>query len=102
MRPDGSRRQVQGQVYLGPELVERYVFGGKDKPQNVSLSNPPVEPLTYMLSNEGLGPLHEVHVPRSLLMMVVAGISSKANESPIFTNESIAKNMLRTVSGSPE
>jgi hypothetical protein len=90
-------RQVQGQVYVGPDLVESYVFMGKDKTQNVSLSNQPIEPLTYMLSNEGLGPLHEVHVPRNLLMMVVAGISSRSNESPIFTNESIAKNVLRTV-----
>ena len=90
-------RQVQGQVYLGPDLVEKFMFGERGKTQNVSLTNQPVEPLTYMLSTEGLGPLHEVHVPRSLLMMVVAGISSKANESPIVTNESIAKNVLRTL-----
>jgi hypothetical protein len=91
-------RQVQGQVYVGSDLVESYVFAGKEKSQNISLqANQPIEPLTYGLSNEGLGPLHEVHIPRSLLMMVVAGISSKANESPIFTNESIAKNVLRTV-----
>jgi hypothetical protein len=89
---------VQGQVYVGSDLVESYVFAGKEKSQNISLqANQPIEPLTYGLSNEGLGPLHEVHIPRSLLMMVVAGISIKANESPIFTNESIAKNVLRTV-----
>jgi hypothetical protein len=91
-------RQVQGQVYLGSDIVEHYVFLEKDKAPNASLHpGQPIDPLTYALSNEGLGPLHEVHIPRNLLMMVVAGISSQANESPIFTNESIAKNVLRTV-----
>ncbi len=90
--------QVQGQVYVGSDFVDNYVFAGKQKPQNVSLqSNQPIEPLTYSLANEGLGPLHEARIPRSLLTMVVAGISSQADESPIFTNESVAKNVLRTL-----
>ena len=90
-------RQVQGQVYVNADLVERFVFTGKSKAQALASDNQPVEPLTYMLSNEGLGPIHEAHVPRSFVQMVVAGITSKANESPIETNESIAKNMLRTI-----
>ena len=90
-------RQVQGQVFVNADLVERFVFTGKDKPQTASPDNQPVEPLTYMLSNEGLGPVHEAHVPRSFVQMVVAGITSKANESPIATNESIARNVLRTI-----
>ena len=88
-------RQIQGQVYLSAELVEQYVFAGKNKPQQAN--NQPIEPVTYMLSNEGLGPLHEAHVPRGLVQMVVAGLTSKANETPIFTNESIARNVLRTI-----
>lgn len=93
-------RQLQGQVYVGPELVESYVFAGKEKPQNTSQSNQPIEPLTYMLSNEGLGPLHQVHVSRNLLMMVVAGISIQADQSPILTNESIARSILHNVTAS--
>lgn len=90
-------RQVQGQVYVNADLVESFMFTGKDKPQTAIPGNQPVEPLTYMLLNEGLGPIHEAHVPRSFVQMVVAGVTSKANESPIATNESIAKNMLRTI-----
>jgi hypothetical protein len=91
-------RQVQGQVYVSPDMVESYAFAGKVKTQKVS-SQPPqvIDPLTYALSNEGLGPMHELRVPRSLLNMMVAGVSSKAEESPILTNESIAKNVLRTM-----
>jgi hypothetical protein len=90
-------RQVQGQVYVTADLVESFVFTGKDKPQTAVPANQPVEPLTYMLSNEGLGPIHEAHLPRSFVQMVVAGITSKANESPLATNESIARNVLRTI-----
>ncbi len=90
-------RQVQGQVFLSADLVDKYMFAGRNKPQPATTPGQPIEPLTYMLSNEGAGPVHEAHVPRSLLQMVVAGITSKADESPIFTNESIAKNMLRTI-----
>ena len=85
-------------MYVAPDMVDSYVFAGRVKTQKVS-SQPPqvIEPLTYALSNEGLGPIHEVRVPRSLLNMLMVGLLSKADESPIFTNESIAKNMLRTV-----
>jgi hypothetical protein len=82
---------------VNADLVESFVFTGKNKPQIAAPDNQPVEPLTYMLSNEGLGPVHEAHVPRSFVQMVVAGLTSKANESPIATNESIARNMLRTI-----
>src|SRR5688572_314377 len=90
-------RQLQGQVFVNADLVERFVFMGKNKPQAAAPDNQPVEPLTYMLSNEGLGPIHEAHVPRSFVQMVVAGMTTKANESPISTNESIARNMLRII-----
>ena len=90
-------RQVQGQVYVNADLVESFVLTGKAKPQTATPANQLVEPLTYMLSNEGLGPIHEAHVPRSFVQMVVAGMTSKANESPLATNESIARNMLRTI-----
>lgn len=90
-------RQLQGQIFVNADLVERFVFTGKNKPQAAAPDNQPVEPLTYMLSNEGLGPIHEVHVPRSFVQMVVAGMTSKANESPITTNESIARNVLRSI-----
>ncbi|MEK6283922.1 MAG: DUF3352 domain-containing protein [Acidobacteriota bacterium] len=96
-------RQVQGQIYAGPgviDLVSPLATGAtvNEKMRELLLRvNPVIDPLTYALSNEGLGPLHELHIPKNLLMLMIAGITSQANESPIITNESIAKSVLRTI-----
>jgi hypothetical protein len=59
--------------------------------------SPVAEPVTYALSNEGFGPFHELHVPKNLVMLMVAGISSEANKTPMETNEAIAKSVLRVL-----
>ena len=55
---------------------------------------PTSEPVTYALSNDGVGPLHELHVPKNLVLMAVAGISAEANQSPLMRNESMARAAL--------
>lgn len=99
-------RQVQGQVYVAPSLIDLYypLGPGPSTAVNDQLRellggmNPIIEPLTYALTNEGSGPLHELHMPKGLLMVMIAGMSAQSSESPIITNESIAQSMLRTVS----
>ena len=44
-------------------------------------------PVTYSLSNEGSGAIHEVHIPKDLVLMVVAGIAEESNPSEIVSNE---------------
>jgi hypothetical protein len=98
-------RQVVGQVYIGPDMVERYnpITGTSGSPVNekmrefLSQLNPVIEPVTYALSNDGQGPFHELHIPKSLITLITAGIVSGAEESPLLTNESIAKSLLQTV-----
>ena len=55
---------------------------------------PPVgmlaQPITYSLSNEGNGPLHELHLPKNLVLMAVAGISGEVNPSPTVQKERTA------------
>ena len=34
------------------------------------------QPVTYSLSNEGFGPLHELHVPKNLVLMLIAGTAA--------------------------
>jgi len=100
-------RQVQGQVYVGPDLIERYypLNGTPGAPVNEKMReflyqmNPVIDPVTYALSNDGMGPFHELHVPRSLLVLMTAGLASQVQESPLATNEAIAKSLLRTVTG---
>ncbi len=95
-------RQVLGQVYVAPGLVEQYnpIFGSRGNTRTSefwSRLNPVIDPLTYALTNDGQGPLHEIHIPRNLLMLMIAGASSGAGEASAQTNEAIAKSMLQTV-----
>jgi hypothetical protein len=48
------------------------------------------QPITYSLSNEGFGPLHEVHIPKNLILMAAAGISGELNPPPMVQNERTA------------
>ncbi len=97
-------RQLMGQVYVAPNLVERYfplaLTGalGNDKLRDfLSRLSPVLDPVSYALTNDGLGPLHELHVPRNMLMLLLAGMSQDAGESPVLANESMAKGVLRTI-----
>ena len=100
-------RQLQGQVYLSPALMESYKTWANGPSELISdqtreflqrLSVVP-EPVTYSLSNEGLGPLHELHVPKNLLLLAIAGISGEANQSPLITNERAARSTLSWIAG---
>src|SRR6185369_9719326 len=55
------------------------------------------QPITYSLSNEGLGPLHEVHIPKNLVLMAVAGISGEANHTPTAQKERADIGMMYTI-----
>ena len=97
-------RQVLGQIYVAPGLVEQYATGAvTGAPVNDKLSeflsrvNPVIDPLTYSLTNDGQGPLHELHVPKNLLQLLIAGLSSEAGQAPVQTNEAVAKSSLRTI-----
>jgi len=95
-------RPLQGQVYVSPALMESYKSWANEPSELISdqtrefLQRLSVvsEPITYSLSNEGLGPLHELHVPKNLVLMAVAGISGEANQSPLLTNERSARSLL--------
>lgn len=98
-------RQVLGAVYVAPDLIERYYplagnTGGaaNDKMRDFLFQlSPVVDPVTYSLSNDGLGPLHELHVPKNLLMLMIAGMSNLGAQTSLVTNEAIAVSMMRTV-----
>jgi len=97
-------RQVLGQVYVAPGLVEEYTVGSSrsgaalDK-VNAFFSgvNPVIDPLTYSLSNDGLGPLHELHMPKNLLQVLVAEMSVGANEALPSSNEAVARSVMHTL-----
>jgi hypothetical protein len=97
-------RQLLAQVYMAPELVPRYglmgnMTGSVDEKvaELLSRMTPTVEPLTYALSNEGSGPLHELHFPKNLLLLLTASIATEANTAGLKANEAAAKSELRTL-----
>lgn len=100
-------RQVLGQVYVAPGLVQQYTSGSAgpfavDEQFTGYLSgmSPVIDPLTYALSNDGLGPLHELRVPRNLLQLIIAGASREAGKPPLAMNEAMAQTALRSLAGS--
>ena len=91
-------RQLQGQIYISPTLMEGYKMWAEQASLVVSERTRAfltrlsmvAQPITYALSNEGLGPLHELHIPKNLVIMAVAGISGEFNPPPTVQNERMA------------
>jgi len=94
-------RQVLGQVYVAPTMVEQYVTPnrGRYEPTKELLSrvSPVIDPVTYSLSNDSSGPLHELHVPKNLLQLLVANMATDIEQAPLRSNEAMATNMLFTI-----
>jgi hypothetical protein len=40
------------------------------------------QPVTYSLSNEGFGPLHELHLPKNLVLLLIAATAGSMNTPP--------------------
>jgi len=88
-------KPLQGQLYISPALMESYKLWAEMPSTRVSdqtraflvRASSLSQPITYSLSNEGLGPLHELHVPKNLVLMAVAGISGESNPPQTIQNE---------------
>ena len=97
-------RQVLGQIYVAPSLVTQYnpFFGARgmaDEKTIEALSrlNPVIDPLTYALTNDGQGPLHELRLPKSLVMFMITGLSAEMEAAETDMNEMRARSTLEQV-----
>jgi hypothetical protein len=98
-------RQVLGQVYVSPALMEGYSRFSRDLNlvatdalrDFLTRISPAAEPVTFAISNEGFGPLYELHLPKNLVLLLVAGFASEKNVPPVERNEAIAQSALRTI-----
>ena len=59
--------------------------------------SPTSEPLTYALSNEGLGPMHELRLPKNLALVMLASMFGAGESSSAIANEAFAQGRLRTI-----
>jgi hypothetical protein len=103
-------RPLHGELYISPALMD----GLKAWTQQSSVlvtdqvrsfltrAGTVSQPITYSLSNEGLGPLHELHIPKNLILMAVTGISGEVNPTPVVQNERMAMGMMYQIVGAEE
>ena len=52
------------------------------------------QPITYSLSNDGLGTLHELHIPKNVVLVAVAGAAASGNPPPHVAKEREAMSKL--------
>ena len=80
-------RQLQAQVYVSPSLMETYrtwiqqPTAPIDEQTRAFLTRFSIvaQPVTYSLSNEGFGPLHELHLPKNLVLLLIAAAAGSIN-----------------------
>lgn len=83
-------QQLQGQIYISPSLMEGYrtwiqqPTAAVDDQTRAFLTRFSVvaQPVTYSLSNEGFGPMHELHLPKNLVLFIIAASSGATNAAP--------------------
>jgi hypothetical protein len=95
-----------GQIYISPALMEGYhdeirkqTAIDPEMREFLLGLNPTASALTYALSNDGLGTQHEIHLPKNLILTMVAGISSVSKNPPPEMNEGIAVGVLQMIAG---
>ena len=83
-------RQSLGQIYLSPVLMESYRKWAQQPTSQIDdqtrafLSRFSIvpQPVTYSLSNEGFGPMHELHPPKNLVLLLIAAAAGGMNSPP--------------------
>ena len=95
----------QGLIYISPSLMEGYKAWAEKPTTRITdqtraylvRASSMAQPITYSLSNEGSGPLHELHIPKNLVLMAVAGISGESNPPKNLQNERMAISMMYSI-----
>lgn len=98
-------QQLQAQVYVSPALMKSYSSWAEQPSGMISdqlrefLSRMTLvaQPITYALSSDGLGTIHELHVPKNLVLMAVAGVSAESNPTPLVANERKAMTAMYSI-----
>jgi hypothetical protein len=97
-----------GQIYVSPALMQSYHDQIRKQAASMDQAmrdfllalDPRSEAITYALSNDGPGMQHELHLPKNLILTMIAGISSSVKNPPPEMNEGVAIGMLQFISNS--
>jgi hypothetical protein len=77
-------RQILGEVYVSPALMEGYQEAirkqsatADEKMRDFLMQlSPTANAISYALTNEGFGEVHELHLPKNLIIAMVAGTTA--------------------------
>jgi hypothetical protein len=101
-------RQILGEVYVSPALMQAYqdeirkqsaTMDEKMRDFLMQLS-PTANAISYALTNEGFGEVHELHLPKNLIIAMVAGTTAtmaKMKAGSPEMNEMIAMSGLQMI-----
>jgi hypothetical protein len=106
-------RQTLGEIYVSPKLMEGYQeqvgkqAGMMDAAMRDFLMqlSPASSAITYALSHDGLGATHELHLPKNLILAMVASTSaamSAMKQGSPEMNEMIAISALQVLANGEE
>jgi hypothetical protein len=101
-------RGTLGEVYISPALMESYQEAVRKQAGTMDPAtrdflmqlSPASSAITYALSHDGLGALHELHLPKNLILAMVASTSaamSAMKQGSPEMNEMIAMSALQMV-----
>lgn len=101
---------IVGQVYVSPALMNGMQKAADDPTQILSgpmrdyllRLNPTPQAISYALSNEGFGAIHELHLPKALVLATIAGSAAASKNPPPEVNETIALGLLRGIASAEE
>ena len=96
-----------GQIYVSPAMMEGYQDQVRKQAATLDPAmrdfllglDPTAGAITYALSNDGLGTQHELHLPKNLILSMVAGVSSATKNPPPEMNEGMAAAALQMIAG---
>ena len=106
-------RQILGEVYVSPALMEGYQDAIRKQSASMDEKmrdflmqlSPTANAISYALTNEGFGEVHELHLPKNLIIAMVAGTTatlSAMKEGSPEVNEMMAQSLLRMISSAEE
>ena len=102
-----------GEIYVSPALMEGYQqqVGKMASTMDSAIRDfllqlsPNASAITYALSHDGLGTIHELHLPKNLILAMIAGTSAATQamkEGSPDMNEMIAISALSMIAGAEE
>jgi hypothetical protein len=101
-------RQILGEIYVSPALMEGYQDAIRkqsattdEKMRDFLMQlSPTANAISYALTNEGFGEVHELHLPKNLIIAMVAGTTaamSAMKEGSPEMDEMMAQSLLRMI-----